>query len=80
MLSSIQFMLYEEFVGENRLTRRIHISRLFGSHVRWILTNPLNVIGTRIMVQGQGECLSSSGKETFWAIVLAFKNCTKLKE
>ena len=60
MLSSIQFMLYEEFVGENRhSTKDTMLAGCLAGACAGFLTNPLDVIGTRIMVQGQGECLSS---------------------
>ena len=53
MLSSIQFMLYEEFVGTNIVTVRKYRDGCLAVREAGFLTNPLDVIGTRIMVQGR---------------------------
>ena len=70
MLSSIQFMLYEEFVTLRHSPKDTMYSGCLAGACAGFLTNPLDVIGTRIMVQGQGECLSSSGKD-----VLGYRAC-----
>ena len=68
MLSSIQFMLYEEFVTSRHSTKDTMLAGCLAGACAGFLTNPLDVIGTRIMVQGQGECLSSRN-------VLGYRAC-----
>ena len=51
MFSSIQFMLYEEFVT-CRSSTDVAFAGLFSGALSGFLTNPFDVIGTRLMVQG----------------------------
>jgi solute carrier family 25 (mitochondrial iron transporter), member 28/37 len=70
LLSATQFMLYEQFkkylcvnIATPRTRETMSAGVLAGAMAGWI-TNPFDVIGTRIMVQGKGGLLLLENKDS----------------